>query len=926
MIGLMSVPLRADEVTIGSGTSSNHELPCYTAYSYSLTQQIYTAQELGGNEGAIKSVAFYNNGTTQTRNVDIYIVSTEKASFSSKSDWIPVATNDKVFSGQVTLTKNAWTAITFDTPFAYDGTSNIAIMVFDHTGSSYTYNSRVKCLTFTAGNNYQSIYASRDTNVLDPLNPPTSTSGLSAPSYVKYKNQIKLDIEIDIQSCAKPKNFTANPASLTHNSATLTWTEGEEGQSLWEVYYTTSATDEPGDAPTSIYSTSTPNYHLTGLETNTEYYAYVRANCGSGDMSKWAKTTFKTTREAVAVDADTPYTQGFEEENDWEFINGTQSNQWCWGTATHNGDGSKAIYISNDGGTQNTYSNDATVAFATKLFSFSQGYYSFRFNWKANGESKYDYLRVVLVPGDFNYPPGTLPQDLNDNSTPTDWIALDNGAKLNLKSDWQQQVADVSVTGTYTMVFIWKNDTWTNNNPPAAIDNISITRTYPMPTSFSAYQEGPNYAVLAWQENSGASQWNLQYSTDASFTNPVEVSGGTENGFQVNGNFVGYGLLGLNSGTKYYVRVRSVVGDHASDWAETSFQTDCADLTLPYHCDFEGSLDETSFPMPLCWNRNGITIQSKTYPYVYESTSSSNYQYAHGDGANSTSGHCLWFYKTSTTSNETAVLPAIASDYEMSQLQIRFWARLYTNTYAGKTLDIGIMTSPSATGTFQTVGTITVGGDASNAHTNYEEFVIPFTEYTGEGRYIAIRCESTMGSNVVQILVDDITVEEIPFTQNVTLSQGWNWWSPTVETSLEELETALGDKGATIMSQNSGIATYDDDEEEWSGSLTSLVPGQMYLIQVNEDCSFILSGSVLSSVTITIEQGSNWFGYTGMQSVTIEQALNGFAPAENDRIFSFDEGFSTYDGEEWSGTFSHLRPGHGYIYISQDVESKTINF
>ena len=100
----------------------------------------------------------------------------------------------------------------------------------------------------------------------------------------------------------------------------------------------------------------------------------------------------------------------------------------------------------------------------------------------------------------------------------------------------------------------------------------------------------------------------------------------------------------------------------------------------------------------------------------------------------------------------------------MNQLQIRFWARLYTNTYAGKTLDIGIMTSPSASGTFQKVGTITVGGDASNAHTNYEEFVVPFNEYTGEGRYIAIRAGSTMGSNVVQILVDDITVEPINST------------------------------------------------------------------------------------------------------------------------------------------------------------------
>ena len=207
---------------------------------------------------------------------------------------------------------------------------------------------------------------------------------------------------------------------------------------------------------------------------------------------------------------------------------------------------------------------------------------------------------------------------------------------------------------------------------------------------------------------------------------------------------------------------------------------------------------------------------------------------------------------------------------------------------------------------------------------SYQLQGIPET-FDGQDVYLAFKYQGNNSYSLRLWYIDNVQVY-VPVTQNVTLSQGWNWWSPTVETSLEQLEAALGDKGVTIMSQNSGIATYDDDEEEWSGSLTSLVPGQMYLIQVNEDCSFILSGSVLSSVTITIEQGSNWFGYTGMQSVTIEQALNGFAPAENDRIFSFDEGFSTYDGEEWSGTFSHLRPGHGYIYISQDGESKTINF
>ena len=62
MIGLMSVPLRAEEVTIGSGTTTNAWLPSHSYYKYSLTQQIYTADEIGG-AGTINSIAFYNGGS-----------------------------------------------------------------------------------------------------------------------------------------------------------------------------------------------------------------------------------------------------------------------------------------------------------------------------------------------------------------------------------------------------------------------------------------------------------------------------------------------------------------------------------------------------------------------------------------------------------------------------------------------------------------------------------------------------------------------------------------------------------------------------------------------------------------------------------------------------------------------------------------------
>ena len=181
-----------------------------------------------------------------------------------------------------------------------------------------------------------------------------------------------------------------------------------------------------------------------------------------------------------------------------------------------------------------------------------------------------------------------------------------------------------------------------------------------------------------------------------------------------------------------------------------------------------------------------------------------------------------------------------------------------------------------------------------------------------------------MGSNVVQILVDDITVEETPAiltNQNVELHQGWNWFAPIADIALEQLETALGDNGISINSQNQ-FARYDVEDEEWSGDLTALVPGQMYKIEVSADCNFTLTGIPTTSITVDIENGSNWFGYTGSETVTIEEALIGFTPVEGDKITSEDGKFTIYEDDEWGGDLLNLVPGKGYIYISKDTESK----
>ena len=602
IIGMFSVPLRAEEVTIGSGTDQQPWLPSHSNYKCSYTQQIYTADEIdhpGG--GIINSIAFYNKGTAKTRTWDVYLVNTDKSSFTgANNDWVDVSQGTLVFSGSISLTANQWTPITFTTAFDYTG-SNLAVVVNDKTGS---FSSGQSCLVFTPSGNQgtQAHYIVRDGNPYDPSNPNNGYSSNQAS--VTYKNQIILDIEACTVTCAKPKNF--NATNITAHTAILTWTAGTEGQSNWDVFVTTDATIVPNENTTPTYQVTECSKALTDLTAQTTYYAYVRANCGDGDLSKWASKTFTTTREALAVDANHPYSQDFEANNDWGFINGSQTNQWSWGNATNNG-GTKSMYISNDGGTNYVYTlNSTTVVFASKLLNFEQGTYTFSFNWQAKGEgssyTQYDYLRAVLAPGDVEFTAGSLPSGVGYKTLPDNWIPLDGGQQLNLQDGWQSQTSEATISGTYTMVFIWRNDSGGGNQPPAAIDNISISyMTCPRPTNLTASNVAGRTATLSWTENGTATNWVLQYATNSSFTDnlsEIAVSGTAAKD-----------LTDLAPETKYYVRVKSVLGNEESSWSDVTDFTTTATCEKPTNWKYT-PYSATAYSGSVEWegNANGYNI------------------------------------------------------------------------------------------------------------------------------------------------------------------------------------------------------------------------------------------------------------------------------------------------------------------------------
>ena len=1257
MIGLISASAwaqqRGEIVEIGQATTTTTLSPIYTPMNYSYSQQLYTAEEIGAS-GTINSIAFHwaFNGA-KTFGIDVYMKHTERSYFETSGDRISMSATDKVFTGTINPDHDAWITITLDTPFEYDGSSNLAIAVHRTSGSSgfndLDANWNVMgTWYYTNTDRYMMLYMGDDQSQYVSLSPAYMT-----PS--NYRPNIQIELASAVATCKAPKNFAAS--DITTNSATLTWTAGSDDQSNWDVYLTQSSTDVPNENTSPTYQVSECSKALTGLTAQTTYYAYVRCVCGSDDKSRWVSTNFTTTRDAYHVGANNPYETDFESSCDWAFTNGTLTNQWCWGNATNNG-GQKAMYISNNNGTSNAYTtNSAAVVYASKLFTFDQGSYTFVFDWKANGESTYDYIRVALVPGDAEFTASTsLPSGLNTTSLPTGWIALDGGGKLNLQSNWQTQTAEISVFGTYTMVFVWRDDTSTGTNPPAAIDNISIsmlscskptnltanpnsigsrtatltwtaggsetlwdiylstastapnaqtvptesnlgstshtfnnlqpatiyyawvrsncgggdvsswsdvysfstscdayaipqlfgfeeeaimncftmrscanstgrlnqnartgnycfrfyynsnppqylispeltgtengvhvefyykkyssgtekfkvgysttddantsftwgdeitnaTTTYqlfsadypagtkyigiqytannqwylyiddlsitgpsacPAPTSFTASNVVATTATLSWTENGNATNWVLQYGTDANFATYTEKT----SGFSTQGNNISYGLTGLTPETHYYARVKSVNGSDESVWASCDFNTtatcaaptglstsktgttitlswtagaqgqdawdirykkstdseytfihldnhasttytitgltpvtaykvnvrawcdendqskwgaatnqtydlsvttDCGAIDLPYTCDFEGTTQTVNnCKIPQCWSVIRGYYNS-TYSYgiptiANQSTSSQPIAVPHGGT------YCLYFLNSTyyETAEEYAILPEISEGYNMSCVQIRFWVR---SDNVDCPMEVGIMTDPSNASTFVKIEDI-------NVTPTYTEQTVAFTSYSGNGRYIALKCPAPTTLYSQKFYVDDVTVEETPTCpteQTIQLSQGWNWFAPTVETTLEELEEALGTNGISINSQNQ-FARYDEDDEEWSGDLTALAPGQMYKIQVSADCSFTLNGTPYASVSVNIEHGSNWFGYLGSE-MTIEEAFSGFTPTEGDKITSANGEFTIYEDDEWGGNLLNLEPGHGYIYISQDTETKQL--
>ena len=264
-----TVPSYPDLVEIGFCTGTSHGLlPSSSDDNYSLSEQIYTAAEIGRPGGNISGISFFNNGDTKTRTLDIYLAHTTKSSFLSYDDWVSVTASDWVFSDNVEMKAGEWTSIEFDVPFQYNGTDNLLLVVDDNTDS---WSSGMDCFTFPTTE-------SQALSLMGWVNfDPSSPNGYGG-SLWNIKNCIQLNFGT---VCPKPKNLTA---STNHNEVTLTWTSSATNFNV-EYKKTT-------DTIWQQTSTSTNTITLSGLG-NANYEARVKAVCDPGvSESVWDTVTF----------------------------------------------------------------------------------------------------------------------------------------------------------------------------------------------------------------------------------------------------------------------------------------------------------------------------------------------------------------------------------------------------------------------------------------------------------------------------------------------------------------------------------------------------------------------------------------------------------------------------------------------------------
>jgi len=600
-----------------------------------------------------------------------------------------------------------------------------------------------------------------------------------------------------IPDCTEPMQLDETNISAT--SANLFW--ATSGDYTYDILIWPSGTQD-----TTYYNNVAASdlpFTVDSLQATTAYSWTARTNCDDGSHSvALTNAHFTTTIAPVSF----PYLQTFEGDSasyaEFE-MSGSGMNQWYVGTATGKPDPDNpgtahSLYISNNQGLSNLYSGSNyshAYAYMNVDFPADMLEYHLEFDCKVQGEPGWDYLSVYLM------------ETVDD--VPSVWepngVELVSG--LTGSNTWEhisRILPNVAGT-TKRIVFYWVNDGYYFVNPPAAVDNISITAEgCPRPTDVTVTNIQDGQVTLSWQENGTSTSWIVHYkpsNAPASYPLATDTVYGTPT----------LTLYGLSSNTDYYCFVTSICegGEISSASSIATFRTPCGSngiTELPYIETFSQYESLSSSPFDRyapCWSR--LASNPDHRPYVNIADFPTN---------------CLDFHYTPSCYT-MAVLPMLNASIPVNTVMLTFNVRRQNLTQG--TMEVGVMTNPSDASTFVPVDTVTLASSAT-----WEEYTTYFNSYTGVGQYLAFKVNNG-GNN--SIVIDDVTLDYMPSCFPVTDVTITNITQNSVTVSWSgEAE------GFDVYIHGPTMGVFYTTEN--SITLTNLEPSSSYGVWVQAVCEF----------------------------------------------------------------------------------------
>ena len=568
-------------------------------------------------------------------------------------------------------------------------------------------------------------------------------------TYGWYFDDVKV---MPIPLCNAPTQLSL--ANAAPYSVDLFWNPGEE--SNFTVYYRT-VNETEFTAATNATLDADSIYTLSNLTPGTNYIWYVSSVCSDGSETASDPSTFATTLVPVEL----PYITDFSDEADqnWMLNNGTCTNYWTMGSI---GDTATALFITTNGTTPGYTITTTSIVTASKLFTVGEdAQFQISFDVNVGGETGADYIKLFLAPPTLTYPAATSAPTWAGNSYSqyafdfTDYLSastststvvykfnLTNGNTVHIDAIMPNPNTNPDANSTAQVVFVWKNDGSVGTQPGAIISNVSVAPVVcQQPENLTATNITATTADISWDENDAVASYTIEYGPHG-FTLGEGTTVTDYNDNEIT-------LTDLTPVTMYDIYVKSICSDGSESVNSfVMFQTACVGITtLPITWDFDNNLTAgtSSYPLPACWDRI-VTAPTTQYPYAYNSST-----YAHS-GTRS-----LYFYNYYP--NAIGILPGIDADvFDIQDLQLSFYARFGSSSTTYIRLDVGVMTDPTVDSTFTLVQSIPLT-------TSYpsDPFVVSFSNYTGNGTYIAFRNTSlSTSTSTTYIYIDDVTLEEAP--------------------------------------------------------------------------------------------------------------------------------------------------------------------